>query len=104
MRSALALNPPSPLDTQQNLFWGFHFLPWDGIPPTLIRTCPYVDPTLSPWALFEEMHWQQQQMAIVLDGKGNPLGMVTLEDLLEILVGNIEDEFDHSRTAPRRRG
>jgi putative hemolysin len=78
--------------------------PWDGIPPTLIRTCPYVDPILSPWALFEEMHWQQQQMAVVLDRAGNPLGMVTLEDLLEILVGNIEDEFDHTRTAPWQRG
>ena len=75
---------------------------WDGIPHTLIRTCPYVDSSISPWALFEEMRWQQQQMAMVLDGAGNPLGVVTLEDLLEILVGSIEDEFDHSHTAFRR--
>ena len=50
----------------------------------------------------KEMRWQQQQMAMVLDGAGNPLGVVTLEDLLEILVGSIEDEFDHSHTASRR--
>ncbi len=67
---------------------------WDGIPLSMIRTCPYVDSRISPWALFEEMRWQQQQMAVVTDRAGNPLGQVTLEDLLEVLVGSIEDEFD----------
>jgi len=65
-----------------------------GMPPTLIRTCPYVDRSITPWALFEEMRWQQQQMAVVTDRAGNPLGLVTLEDLLEVLIGSIEDEFD----------
>ncbi len=76
--------------------------PWDGIPPTLIRTLSYVDRAMSPWALFEEMRWQRQQMALVADGPGNPVGLVTLEDLLEILVGSIEDEFDRSLTTPGR--
>jgi putative hemolysin len=75
---------------------------WDGIPPTLIRTCPYVDRIISPWALFEEMRWQQQQMAVVTDAAGNPIGQVTLEDLLEVLVGSIEDEFDRLPLAPER--
>ncbi len=75
---------------------------WDGIPPTMIRTCPYVDRSITPWALFEEMRWQQQQMAVVTDRVGNPLGLVTLEDLLEILVGSIEDEFDQTPNVPRR--
>jgi len=69
---------------------------WDGVPPEIVRTCPYVDRSISPWALFEEMRWQQQQMAVVTDRAGNPLGQVTLEDLLEVLVGSIEDEFDRA--------
>ncbi len=76
--------------------------PWDGIPADLVRTCPYVDQGMSPWALFEEMRWQRQQMAIVTDSDGTPVGLVTLEDLLEMLVGSIEDEFDRGwrRAAP----
>ncbi|MBA4377582.1 MAG: hypothetical protein C0395_02845 [Gemmatimonas sp.] len=67
---------------------------WRRIPDALLRTCPRVDREMSPWGLFEEMRWQRQQMAVVVDAGGNPLGMVTLEDLLEVLVGSIEDEFD----------
>ena len=67
---------------------------WQRIPDTLLRTCPRVDRDVSPWGLFEEMRWQRQQMAVVVDADGNPLGLVTLEDLLEVLIGSIEDEFD----------
>ncbi|MBK9302558.1 MAG: DUF21 domain-containing protein [bacterium] len=67
---------------------------WRRIPDALLRTCPRVDRAMSPWGLFEEMRWQRQQMAVVVDAGGNPLGMVTLEDLLEVLVGSIADEFD----------
>jgi CBS domain containing-hemolysin-like protein len=75
---------------------------WTRIPADLIRTCPLVERSMSPWALFEEMRWQRQQMAIVTDESGTPLGLVTLEDLLEMLVGSIEDEFDRGwrRSAP----
>ena len=65
-------------------------------PPRVIRTCPWVRRDLSPWDLFEEMRWQQQQIAMVADEDGNLVGLVTLEDLLEVLVGSIEDEFDRS--------
>ncbi|MDO9693547.1 MAG: hemolysin family protein [Candidatus Latescibacteria bacterium] len=67
---------------------------WRRIPDTLLRTCPRVDRDMSPWGLFEEMRWQRQQMAVVADADGNPLGLVTLEDLLEVLIGSIADEFD----------
>ncbi len=44
--------------------------------------------------LFEEMRKERLGMAIVLDEYGAVAGMVTLEDLLEELVGEIRDEFD----------
>ncbi len=73
---------------------------WDGIPATSLRTCPWVQRDLSPWALYEEMRWQKQQVAMVADQDGQWVGLVTLEDLLEILVGSIEDEFDRSWRGP----
>ena len=45
-------------------------------------------------ALLTEFRKQNQHMAIVLDEYGNMEGIVTLEDVLEEIVGEIEDEFD----------
>jgi putative hemolysin len=45
-------------------------------------------------ALLRELREARRQLAIVLDEYGGTLGIVTLEDILEELVGNIEDEFD----------
>lgn len=44
--------------------------------------------------LFEEMRRERLSQAIVLDEYGSVSGLVTLEDLLEELVGEIRDEFD----------
>ncbi|MHB8080462.1 MAG: CNNM domain-containing protein [Candidatus Krumholzibacteriia bacterium] len=64
------------------------------IPPVLRRDCLFVDAGLSPYELFEEMQWQHQQMAIVTDRDGRVLGLITLENLAEAIVGRIADEFD----------
>jgi putative hemolysin len=60
----------------------------------LLRT-PYVVPeTKDLGALLAEFRAQNQHMAIVVDEYGAMQGIVTLEDLLEEIVGEIEDEFD----------
>jgi Hemolysins and related proteins containing CBS domains len=45
--------------------------------------------------LFLELTEQKQHMAIVIDEYGGTAGIVTLEDVLESIVGNIQDEYDH---------
>ena len=44
--------------------------------------------------LFKEMQQNKVQMAIVIDEYGGTAGLITMEDILEELVGNIFDEYD----------
>ncbi len=60
----------------------------------LLRT-PYLVPeTVQADALFRDMQKRKVHMAIVVDEYGGMSGIVTMEDLLEEIVGNIYDEFD----------
>ena len=62
---------------------------------TLLRDTHFVPDTKKCDELFEEMNQKHLQMAIVVDEYGGVAGIVTIEDLLESIVGNMQDEFDN---------
>jgi putative hemolysin len=60
----------------------------------LLRRPRFVPPGKRVGELFEEMRRDRLQVVLVVDEYGKLLGLVTLEDLLEELFGDIRDEFD----------
>ena len=48
-------------------------------------------------SLLAEMRQRRMQMAVVLDEHGGMAGVVTLENILEMLVGDIDDEYDETQ-------
>ncbi len=60
----------------------------------LVRPSYMVPETKDLAALLKEFRNQNQHLAIVIDEYGSMEGIVTLEDVLEEIVGEIEDEFD----------
>ncbi len=64
------------------------------IPARVVRPPFFVPETCNAFQLIDELRGNRTQMAIVLDEYGGVAGLVTLEDLLEQLVGPIDDEHD----------
>ena len=59
-----------------------------------LRPCTFVPDNLSVAKVLEIMRKEKVQMAIVVDEYGGTAGLVTLKDIIEILIGEMEDEHE----------
>ncbi|MFL6204716.1 MAG: hemolysin family protein [Acidimicrobiales bacterium] len=66
----------------------------DRLVTELLRPAHFVPETKHVASLLREMQAEQYHLAIVVDEYGGTAGLVTLEDLIEELVGEIVDEYD----------
>jgi hemolysin (HlyC) family protein len=60
----------------------------------LVRNILFVPPSMPVPALFASMQATRMQMALVIDEYGGTDGVASLEDVVEMVVGDIEDEYD----------
>jgi putative hemolysin len=64
--------------------------------PDLVRPAYFVPETKKVDELLQEIQQRRVHMAIVIDEYGGTAGLVTIEDILEEIVGEIRDEYDES--------
>lgn len=60
----------------------------------ILRSMPSLPDTMPIAAGLEKIMHEHTHIALIKDGAGKVIGMITLEDILEELVGDIQDEFD----------
>lgn len=65
----------------------------------LLRPLMYVPPSMPIGVLLTKMQTERKHMALVIDEYGGVDGLVTIEDLIEQVVGEIEDEHDTEEDA-----
>ena len=72
----------------------------------LVRPIPFVPETKPVNDLMRQMQQENTHMVIVVDEYGNTAGLATMEDLLEVIIGEIRDEHEpdqrRDRGRPRR--
>lgn len=64
----------------------------------LIRPVLFVPESMLVSKLLRDLQKAKQKMAIVVDEHGGTSGLVTMEDVIEEIVGEIHDEYDHEET------
>lgn len=79
-----------------DLFTLYHVKPDAGL-SSIIRPIPFVPETLPAIGVWERMNQTDSYLAVVLDEFGGTLGLVTREDMIEELFGEVQDEFDQER-------
>lgn len=67
---------------------------------SLMRKPLYVPVTKPVGDLLKEFRTRKVHIAIVLDEYGGTAGMVTIEDVIEVIIGEIEDEYDQGAEEP----
>ena len=67
---------------------------WNTKIKSLVKEAYFVPETKLINELFEELRKNKKQIAIVIDEHGGTAGLVTMEDILEEIVGEIYDEYD----------
>lgn len=68
----------------------------------IIRDIKFVPESMSIGKLFKIFQIEKKQIAIVIDEFGGTSGLVTIEDILEEIVGEIQDEFDDEGEAIKK--
>jgi putative hemolysin len=69
----------------------------------MLRPVQYIPETKTIGDLLREFRQKKVHIAVVLDEYGGTAGLVTIEDILEELVGEIDDEYDQSTPPPINR-
>ncbi|MGE3180251.1 MAG: hemolysin family protein [Phycisphaerae bacterium] len=67
---------------------------------TLLRDVPYVPESKTVDELLREFKQNKVHIAIILDEYGGTAGLITIEDILEEVVGEITDEYDEDEEPP----
>ena len=70
----------------------------------IIRELSFVPETMAANEFMSKMIKQENSIAVVLDEFGGTSGIITLEDLMEEIFGEIEDEFDHDKLQEKKIG
>lgn len=92
------------IDDIQGVLYAKDLLDLDGEsqfkPLQLMRKVPFVPEAKQISDLLQELRTQKVHLAIVLDEYGGTAGLVTIEDILEEIVGEISDEYEEPEPNP----
>lgn len=69
-----------------------------------IRSMPFVPETMSAQKLMQKLLLQKKSLAVVVDEFGGTSGLVSLEDIVEEIFGDIEDEHDNDKYILKQTG
>lgn len=70
----------------------------------MLKPLPLLPESISVSELWAELRQRRAHMAVLFDEYGGVAGLVTLEDIIEEVVGELQDEFDHEVEAVRELG